>query len=178
MKTDNSHLKQKVELRIKYLPDKTKIKVLDCFAGKGTIWRQVKKESDKQIQIISIEKEKGKNKSALEGDNVKYLLSMDLTKFDIIDLDAYGIPFEQLEILFKRNYKGIVFITAIQSIIGKIPNGLLIKLGYTQKMINKIPSLFNRNGIEKVKNYLYLCGIEYIKGYFIGRKNYFVINIK
>jgi len=53
---------------------------------------------------------------------------------------------------------------------------MLIKLGYTKAMIRKCQTIFNRNGFGKLKNYLYLNGIKYIKGYFIGRKNYFIIN--
>jgi hypothetical protein len=35
--------------------------------------------------------------------------------------------------------------------MGQMPKGLILKLGYTEKMIKLIPSLFNRNGIEKLK---------------------------
>lgn len=57
--------------------------------------------------------------------------------------------------------------------MGKLPNELLISLGYTKEMIRKIPTLFNRNGVEKLKNYLSLYDIKQIIGYFIDRKNYF-----
>lgn len=63
--------------------------------------------------------------------------------------------------------------TAIQSVMGQLPKKMLYKLGYQQCMVDKIPSLFNRNGIDKLKNYLYLYGIKTISGYFIDRKNYF-----
>lgn len=174
MKTDNSYFDVKVQLRVRSLPRKNEIYVLDCFSGTGKIWKEVcRRESEKNIHVISIEKEEGKNRYAITGDNIKVLSAIDLKIFDIIDLDSYGIPFSQMEILFRKGYKGIVHITAIQSGMGKLPNGLLIKLGYTRNMIKKIPTIFNRNGIEKIKNYLYLYDIEHITGCFIDRKNYF-----
>lgn len=67
--------------------------------------------------------------------------------------------------------------TAIQAGMGKLPDDLLIRLGYTKAMIKKIPTLFNTKGVDKLKNYLYLVGIKSITGYFINRKNYFYFKI-
>jgi hypothetical protein len=177
MKTDNSYFKEKVQLRIDSLPDKKEIFVLDCFSGTGSIWNEVKKSTKKNIQVLSIEKESGKNSVALVGSNLKYLNILELSKFDIIDLDAYGIPYPQLNILFKRKYKGIVHVTAIQSGMGQLPKGMIKELGYTEQMIKKIHSIFNTKGVEKLKNYLYLHGINNIEGYFINRKNYFYFKL-
>lgn len=176
-KTDNSYFNEKVMLRINHLPKTDTIRVLDCFSGTGSIWKEVKKRTGRNIITIGIEIENGKNNLSLKGKNNKYLSILDLSKFNIIDLDAYGVPFSQLEILFKRKYKGIVFVTAIQSGMGKLPNGMLQSIGYTDKMIKKIPTLFNTNFLAKLKQYLYLRGVRSIDGYFIGRKNYFVFNI-
>ena len=110
---------------------------------------------------------------ALTGDNLKVMPSIDLKKFDIIDLDAYGIPYAQLQEVFKQEYKGYVIVTAIQSMMGQLPIKMLEEIGYTKSMIKKIPTLFSSNGFEKLKNYLYLHEIKQITGYFIGRKNYF-----
>ena len=167
IKTDNSHLREKILLRQETVKDG--YNVLDCFAGTGLIWSNVKGS----FSVVSIEKEKGKNKLALCGDNVKFLKMMDLSKYHIIDLDAYGIPFAQLEVIFQKRYKGIVHVTAIQTGTGKLPNGLLEKLGYTKKMIEKISTLFNADGFGKLKKYLYLRGVKQITGYQVGRKNYF-----
>lgn len=167
MKTDNSYFKQKLELRQETV--KNGFTVLDCYSGTGRLWKNVKGK----FNVVSIEKEKGKNKIALVGDNLKYLKVLDLTKYDIIDLDAYGYPIAQLEILFKRNYKGIVHVTAIQSSMGQLPILMLSKLGYTENMLKKTKSVFNIDGFGKLKNYLYLSGVKQITGYQVGRKNYF-----
>lgn len=156
MKTDNSYFEEKVQLRLDCIKNKKIISVLDCFSGTGKLWQSVKNKSKCKISIVGIEKEPGKNNMALPGDNLKYLKSIDLSKFDIIDLDAYGIPVAQLNILFDRNYKGTVVVTAIQSMLGQLPKKMLHEIGYTKEMIDKIPTLFNRNGIDKLKNYLYL----------------------
>ena len=177
MKTDNSYFEEKVQLRIDSIPDKNTVFVLDCFAGTGLIWKEVQKRSSKEIKVVSIEKEPGKNKKALFGSNLKYLNILTLDQFDIIDLDAYGIPYTQLGIIFKKQYKGIIHVTAIQSGMGKLPKGMINELGYSENMIKKISSIFNRKGIDKLKNYLYLHGIQSIEGYFIDRKNYFYFHL-
>jgi hypothetical protein len=93
---------------------------------------------------------------------------MNLDKYDIIDLDAYGVPFRQLEVIFRKKYRGILFVTFIQNIFGALPVRMLTKIGYTKNMIKKCPTLFNRNGIEKFKQYL---AINDIKKVIIINKN-------
>jgi hypothetical protein len=153
MKTDNSNIMTKIRLRESVSFDGAKVK--------------------NKTSVTAIEKEHDKNKKALTGDNLKYLHILDISKFDIIDLDAYGIPFEQLEAIFKRQFKGIIIVTAIQSMTGALPFKMLCLLGYTKSMIKKCPSLFYRNGDQKLKNYLYLRGIKKIHGTTINRKSYF-----
>jgi len=160
IKTDNSYLNSKINLRVNHLPDQQSIKVLDCFAGRSRIWKEIKKKSNKNINVVGIDRIS--YGSTLKGDNVKYLKGMNLDKYDIIDLDAYGVPFKQLEIIFKKKYKGILFITFVQSIFGRLPVRMLTKIGYTKNMIRKCPTLFNRNGIEKFKQYLAINGIKKI----------------
>jgi tRNA G26 N,N-dimethylase Trm1 len=155
IKTNNDpHLiDQKIQLRIKSLPNKDNILVLDAFSGEGVLWKEVQKRTDKKINILSIDKNDYK-KISLKGDNRKFLLNFDLSKYDIIDLDSYGTPAEQLEILYKKNYKGIVHCTFIQSMYGSINKNILLEYGYSESMIEKIPTLFYKNGIGKMKNYI------------------------
>jgi len=101
---------------------------------------------------------------------------MDLTKYDIIDLDSYGIPYLQLELCLQKVKPGtLIFITFIQSIFGRLNKYLLQKLGYTLKMINKAPAMFNRNGFDKFKQYLALKGITNIIHRSTERKHYILI---
>jgi len=179
LKTDNSHFQEKVLLRIEGIKQIKDPVILECYSGTGKIWDEVQKITGKKIKILKIEKEYKKgNKIYLPGDNLKYLKSINLHMFDCIDLDAYGIPFKQLEIIFNKQYKGIVFVTAIQSMLGNMPYGLLKANGFTEQMIKKCQTIFTKKGVGLLNNYLYLNGVESVKGYSINRKNYFMFNIK
>lgn len=176
-KTNNSHLPEKISLRLNSLPEKNSINVLDCYRGNNEIWKAIKKRTQKNINIIGIDKERNYEGLYLQGENIKFLPTMDLNQFDVIDLDAYGIPFRQLEIIFEKKFKGIIFITFIQSVMGAMNKKLLLKLGYTEKMFQKCQTLLFRNGFEKFKSYLYVNGIKELKSVSFERKHYLAINL-
>jgi hypothetical protein len=178
--TDNSFTDGKVQLRLDALQHvkKDSVSILEAFGGDGVIWNLVKQQSDKNISILRIDKKTDKKGIYLKGDNLKFLKSIDLSVFDIIDLDAYGSPFNQLEILFRRRYKGLVICTYIQTGMGQINKKLLEKLGYTGAMINKCPTLFSRNPFPKMLNYLSISGIKEITLVSAtDRKNYFYFRL-
>ena len=170
--TENSFLELKVGLRLDHLPNKEKISVLDCYSGNGYIWGSVRKKTSKQIALVRLEKEAGRSGFYLKGENTKYMAAMDLSAYDVIDLDAFGVPFDQLEILFRQNYRGVVFVTFIQSGMGNLPRKMLGVLGYTPEMVKKCPTLFSRDGLSKLKRYLALRGVSSVSYYNIGRKTY------
>ena len=177
-KTDNHYLKEKINVRIEVIGFIEAPVILECFAGRGILYKNIRKQINKNIKLTSIELEKNKYpKAHLTGDSFKYLKSIDLSNYNIIDLDAYGIPIKYIDYLVDKKYKGYVIVTAIQSGMGKLPNLLLNKLGYSQNMIKKIPTLFNSNGLGKLRNYLYLVGVKQITGYFINQKNYFYFKL-
>lgn len=176
-KTDNSYIDIKIELRkdaIKQLQYKN---VLDCFCGESTIWNNVEKDS-----YIGIDQKKTK-KVNLHGDNRKYLKELNLKQFNIVDLDAYGIPVKQLDLIFQNNTlqtRTIIFFTFIQSVFGKLPRILLRQYGYTEQMIKKIPTLFNRKGFDIFKWYLAKNGIKKVSYIQIKNKvyGYFIVDKK
>ncbi len=174
-KTDNSELQGKVALRLESLAhiNRQTIRVLERYGGNGVIWSEVRKHPERPISILKIEKESGKGGVYLKGDNIKFLGSLDLSDFDLIDLDAYGIPFEQLRILFDRGYRGIVHVTAIQSQMGMLPQRLLYENGFTKPMIKKTPTLFSRRGDQILFNYLAKRGVCSIRLFQKYRKKYF-----
>lgn len=176
---NRKYIRHKIELRRKAAMEigKKELRILDAYAGKGVMWREVKKQLPLKVNILSIEKEKGKNIAALEGDNMKYLKSLDLTKFDIIDLDAYSVPFEQLKTIIERGFRGIVIVTCIDSMIGTSPIELMRSVGITDDMRKECPSIFSNNSIVYLQNYLYLCKIKKTKGYFFDTHNYFYFKI-
>lgn len=165
-KTDNSALEEKLLLRqnsIELLKKPT-IKVLDCFGGEGIIWNEVRSRNP-GLEILSVRIDKRYDLPGiyLRGDNLKYLQSIPLQDFDVIDLDAYGSPFEQLEIIFRRSYKGIIHCTFIQSALGSIQHELLKKAGYNKRMITKCPTLFRNSAFDIFSTYLALNGVQTIE---------------
>lgn len=183
MQTDNSHFAEKVQLRLDNLPDKETIHVLDAYHGNGLLWREIAgRRPDVKFGVVGIDVKRERRGLYLMGDNRKFIAGMDLSRFDVIDLDAYGAPFEQVEMVLTRPGMAgkIIFVTWIQSMFGMPPKRLLVMLGYTRAMIDAIPSLFCRHGIDKFLDYLALRGIGHIKLYqdASGRKNYLCFRIK
>lgn len=176
IKTDNSHFEVKVKLRQDNLPAGP-CRVLGMFGGSGRIWQTIKQRNPKKrIDVLRIDKKPDLRGVYLAGDNRKYIQSLDPGRFDVIDLDAYGVPYEQLAWLF-GNIQGnsvTVFVTFIQTVYGRLPNGLLYELGYPKSMVKKCPALFYRHGLEKLTQYLAKMGVKEIKGYsdYAGRKHY------
>lgn len=174
---DKHHLEAKIMLRLNNLPDKQVVYVLEAFAGEGVLWGEVKKRTTKQIKILSIDKEDYR-KVNLKGDNLKFLKGIDLSMYDVIDLDAYGSPSRQLEILKEKKYKGIVHCTFIQSVMGRLSNNILRAYGYSDAMIKKCPILFSKNGQEKMLYFIFsLFGTTKFFIYTCKKKNYFTFII-
>jgi len=175
IKTDNSYLADKVGLRVNHLPKKKAITVLDCFAGSGRIWRAVQRRTKKDIRVLAMDKKA--IGFQLPGDNLARLKGMDLTKFDVIDLDAYGVPYEQLKIILERGYKGTVFVTMIQSIWGRMPTEQLEQIGFTEPMYKKAPSVCNRRGWEYFCEWLAMKGVSQIHHRGHSKKHYFAFSL-
>ena len=127
VKSDNSHQWRKTLVRLGAIRsiNKQEINVLDCYAGKGKTWDHVQKNIDVKINVVRIEKEQGKGRFALRGECERYLKKIDLSIFDIVDLDAYGSPSRQLQILFDRKYFGVVCVTGIMFSVNKGDDFLL-----------------------------------------------------
>lgn len=172
-KTNNSFLVEKIALRINNLPEKEKIKVLDLFHGNGCIWGNIKKLSEKKIDVSGIDIKEYASFS-LTGDNMKVIQSINLDNYDAIDVDAYGCPYEQIKIISQKiKSEKIIFYTFIQSMMGSIPFDMLNALGFSNEMVKKTPVLFSKNGHDKFLDWLSLLGVKQVR--FInptGRKFY------
>ena len=130
--TENSHLRTKVRLRLELIDKigKDKIHVLDAFAGQGLVWKEIQRQRPElQVTTVGIEKRKYVNPNVIMGDNRKAMKGMDLTVFDIIDLDAFGCPWEQLTIAAQRAPRVPVVLTHISVTLGPVPKGLLKAAG-------------------------------------------------
>lgn len=170
-KTDNSHLREKVNLRVAFCPAHP-VRVLDCFAGDGTVWegvfRVAGRTGDKRLPIDT----RDDIGFHLPGNNLAWLQSIDLSRFDMIDLDAYGVPIDQLDIIFSRGFRGVVFVTFIQTLYGRIPNSLLLDIGFSSEQIEKAPSLFGHRGFDYFLQWLALRGIRHVMHVSLKRKHY------
>ena len=179
-KTDNSFRAEKIAVRLEALESvkSDSVRVLDCFSGNGLMWEDVARYTDKKVSTLRIEKEPGKClRTHLIGDNMKFLPSLNLNDFDVIDLDAYGVPFGQLQEVLRQDYSGAVVVTCVQTFMGALPVGLLESLGFTDKMREEAPALIGKHGAEKLLSYLGNNGVERARGFWgIGvrsGKNYF-----
>lgn len=174
IQTDNSFLEEKIQLRLNSIEKmESPIRILECFTGDGVIWDAVRQRTDKEIKILRIDIKPDRKGLYLIGDNKKFLSGFDLTTFNIIDLDAYGSPFEQLEIIFKKKYSGVIHCTFIRSGMGGMNHDLLEYCGYTKRMIKKCPTLIMKGGFELFCQYLANNGVPRLQVISIDRKHYF-----
>lgn len=162
VQTENSNFEQKVLLRINNLPKNDPINVLDAFSANGRIWNKIARTTNRKIALTRIDADKHRKGIYLVGDNLRMMKSIDLSVFDVIDLDAYGIPYDQIKVVLHSKTKAAVFVTFIQSMAGRLPDTMLLDYGYTQAMIDKAPILFCRNGFDKLKYLLALNGVNKI----------------
>lgn len=171
-KTNNSFLGNKIALRLGNLPENPV--VLDCFGGSGLIWEGIEKETGKRIKRIGIDKKDYQTGFFLDGNNLAFLRTINLDGFNVVDLDAYGVPYQQLKILFERGYRGTVFVTFIQSLYGQMPKDLLNDVGFTDEMQEKCPTLFGKRGWQYFLEWLALNGVREITHRSNNRKHYLI----
>lgn len=135
------------------------------------MWDCVRKTSGRtDIKRLAIDKEK--RKCAVRGDNRKWLSGIDVSAFNVIDLDAYGVPFDQVNILFEKKYKGIVFFTFIQSSMGMLPYKLLMVNGINKDMTKMCPTLFGQIGWQLWLDWLGMNGVKQVRHRSKDRKHY------
>lgn len=175
-KTNNSYLGNKVGLRISYLPDGD-LSVLDCYGGAGKIWAAIKRETGRQIRYLPIDKLDYGIGLYLPGENLVYLASLDLSRFNVIDLDAYGVPYHQLEVVFAKKFSGRVFVTMNQVLAGGMPHDMMIKIGFSKAIIREAPTICFRNGWEYFMDYLALMGVRQVVHRSKGRKHYLTFRL-
>lgn|GEM_PF-428656 len=179
-KTDNDFLGDKILLRADNLPcaqNEHELHVLDCFGGRGIVWAGVERKTGKKIRRTAIDKRDDLIDFHMHGDNVSVMRGLDLSVYDVIDLDAYGVPIDQLEAIFASGFKGRVFVTMIQTMTGAIPKKMLIDLGFPGEITKKAPSLPARKGWALMKEWLALKGVKKITHRSKNRKHYFFFNV-
>lgn len=102
-KTDNTRaaLPAKLELRRKLIAEVARpARVFDAFAGEGVLYHAVWHEADSYVGCD--EKWFRDERTVFVGDNRRVLRAIDLSAFNLFDLDAYGCPWEQAMIIAAR----------------------------------------------------------------------------
>lgn len=163
---DNSCLALKIKLRTINIPEKPVI--LDCFHGNGVIWDTIKRQYPKEYKIVGIEKQNRKGLGSIYGDNIKVIPTLDLSKYNVIDMDAYGSPYQQIKAMFKNktlNPGTIVYYTFIQTAQGTVEKSLLAGIGITSSMYGKNPVLYRGMAQKAFIDYLYHSGVKKVYQY-------------
>lgn len=155
-KTDNYDINSKINLRKEAVKGLDELRVLDLFAGENKLW----KNFDKKI-YFGVEKEKNKGKN-LNADNNRIIKSLDLSRFNVIDLDSYGIPFNQIYDIFNNPtlQSGTVFVfTCITNKMSAV-NKKCLKEFNLEKIYKKCKVLVNGKANELFYAYLQKKGIK------------------
>jgi hypothetical protein len=150
-----------VQLRNEIVNKVGEPKVLDLFAGNNVLWSFFETK-----RYYGVEQQKGKGKN-LYADNRRIIKSLDLSDFNIIDCDSYGIPITQIQLLYQNNtLKNGTYIiyTAIGNSISALNKQLLVFYNL-ETMYKKCKTLFNKMSNEFFHAYLYDLGIKEVREY-------------
>ena len=175
-KTDNKSIANKIFIRKEAIKDLKEVKVLDLFAGRNVLWSNI--HTDKYFGI-DIEEHKGQN---LNADTREVFDILDLSAFNVIDCDSYGIAFDLYKKLLTRKdlKKGtIILYTAITNEFTKIQNVAKKEFNF-RHFYDKAPALFNARAIEFFYEFLALNGIDEvfyyaIRDHFDKHYGYFIV---
>lgn len=101
---DNSHLGLKVSIRQKAIQSIPRPAVLDLFCGKsGNMYQHVWYQADK---YLGIDKNPHRKASTMQMDNKRAINMLDLSEYNIYDLDAYGSAYHLLRPIISATHDG------------------------------------------------------------------------
>lgn len=99
-KTNNAKTDAKKKIRLKILNSISSPSVLEVYCGSGDMYYDVWSKAD---NYLGIDKNKYFDKRAtICGDAIKAVSTIDLSEFNIFDIDAYGSPYDVLKIIMQR----------------------------------------------------------------------------
>lgn len=176
IKTDNFKIDRKIDLRKNGTKDLIELNVLDLFAGENKLWGGF---DCKKYYGIEIEKNKGKN---LNADNTRVIPSLDLSRFNVIDCDSYGIPFNQINAIYNNatlKPGTVIFYTAITNKMSGL-NKDAINMFNLSKIYKKCKTLLNGRSLDMFYGMLYEYGVKEVTEYkiktsFDKRYGYFIV---
>lgn len=178
----SSHFNEKIWIREEALRNVEKANVLDCFHGEGKLWGYLCETQKNIDSVTGIEIKKLKSKfPVIHDNNENALKEIILDKYNVFDLDAYGYPVKQMDILFKRIKKeSVIIYTICISPLAKIPEAMNVAKDIT----DICKTIITRFSYEMFVNYLYRHGIQEYHEYCFENKSikkyygYFLYNPK
>lgn len=178
-KTDNHYLRDKIQLRIDRSPwpEGRPLRVLDAFGGKGLVWSAVERLSGRAVERTGIDHRDDVTAFHLHGDNTKVMAGLDLARFDVIDLDAYGIPCDPLFECLRQGYVGTLFVTFIQVVHGRLPDRLLLAMGFSTEQLRKVGTLCSKRGWQYFLQWLAWQGVTRVYHRSKARKHYLAFDL-
>ena len=176
-KTDNKSVHDKIYLRKQAIMNLEAVHVLDLFAGRNVLWNNISKDSYYGVDIAN---GKGKN---LVANSHEIFDSLDLSAYNVIDVDSYGISFDIYKKIFSRQdvQPGTVVIyTAITNEFTQIRTEAMDEFRF-RSFYKKAPTLFNARAVEFFYEMLANHGIKEVNYYeirdhYLKHYGYFKIN--
>lgn len=124
------------------------------------MWRTVRELCpDLTIDVLGIDT-RDMGPGVLKGDNRKFLGGLNLQEFDLIDLDAYGCPTDQLRIVSERAPGIPVVATCIRQGNTPIPHKMLDAARIPFFRDGKTAHLLNGIWPEVWENYVHSLGFR------------------
>lgn len=160
-KTDNMSVANKIFLRREATKHLNSLRVLDLYAGNNVLWGNFDKE-----KYFGIEVQKGKGKN-LNSDTRRVIDALDLSQYNVIDCDSYGIAFDiYKKILENKSVQNgtVVMYTAIVNVFTQMHREGM-RMFNLNKMYSKCVTLFNPKGIEFFYGMLGNYGIDKVTYY-------------
>jgi len=181
-KTLNSFPENKINIRLEAISKikKDEIYVLDCFHGYGNLWGNVQKLTEKKIILLGLEidQEKKSKFNVVYGDNKKIIPSIDVSKYDIIDVDAFGDAYSYIKKIYQLVSDGTIIIyTHITVNMGSMNNDV-VKDVIGLNIYKKCKTIFRSRFVDIFEAALYGLGVREvvqmqknnkIYGYFIKK---------
>jgi len=160
-KSVNNHkkaLKTKITVRDRILQEIGEASVFDAFAGSGKMYREVWHRA--QAYVGCDLRWYPDQREAYVCDNTRLLRALDLQRFNLFDLDAYGSPYTQLAIIAARrrlaagDRVGLVLTDGLFNRLkfGALPLGLakLAGVDRSARGANRLIHRLRRRAIEQV----------------------------
>lgn len=141
--TASSYFNEKLEIRKRACQSLDRVDVLDLYAGKHVIWNQI--SHNRYYGVDNYEKS-----GNLPIDNRTAIKFLDLGQFTVIDADAYGMPYEQIQLLYENKTLRPGTVVCYTCITGPM-NRLCVRLLQDfaiEREYKRTRTLFNRYGYQ------------------------------